>query len=362
LFSGDQTLLREMAPRLTHFLEWVKRYQDPTAKLVNPLGWRISDYAGGNMPNGGYNIATACQYYEDLRIASQVFSVLGQTDQSNEYSRQADEVKAGINSNLFNGDFYLARTDRKEMFPLASAWALRFDIVPAELKSKVLTSIERVGKPNFGGYGGDAFYSGILNAGGGDFAVHDLARYRPMLQENKANWESFDLGAEVNHAWTAYPGYIFPKYIGGIQPTSGGFATFDVRPETGGLTFAETTVPTVKGLITTRWEKSADGLFSLFVKVPPNTRASVYIPKLSKGPFTIAESGRLLWPEQSNVKVEGVLGVRDEGSSIQCIVGAGGYRFSEASVRGTNERDRPGLSQRSDSHRRAFLTDWVDTE
>jgi alpha-L-rhamnosidase len=133
LFSGDQTLLREMAPRLTHFLEWVKRYQDPTAKLVNPLGWRISDYAGGNMPNGGYNIATACQYYEDLRIASQVFSVLGQTDQSNEYSRQADEVKAGINSNLFNGDFYLARTDRKEMFPLASAWALRFDIVPAEL-------------------------------------------------------------------------------------------------------------------------------------------------------------------------------------------------------------------------------------
>ena len=194
LFSGDETLLREMAPRLTHFLEWLKPYQDPTTKLLNPPGWRISEYAGGNMPSGGYNIATACQYYENLRIASRVFSVLGQTNQSDEYLRQAEEVKAGINSNLFNGEYYLARTDRKEMFPLASAWALRFDIEPAADKSKILAAIEKAGKPNIGGYGGDAFYSGLLNAGGGDFAVRDLARYRPMLEENKANWESFSPG------------------------------------------------------------------------------------------------------------------------------------------------------------------------
>ena len=99
-----------MAPRLAHFLEWIKTYQDPTTKLLDPPGWRISEYAGGNLPSGGYNIATACQYYENLRIASRVFSVLGQTNQSNEYLRQAEEVKAGINSNLFNGEYYLART------------------------------------------------------------------------------------------------------------------------------------------------------------------------------------------------------------------------------------------------------------
>ena len=163
------------------------------------------------------------------------------------------------------------------------------------------------------------------------FVVRDLARYRPMLEENKANWESFQLvrGYQVNHAWTAYPAYIFLKYICGIQPTSGGFATFDVRPETGGLTFAEGTVPTVKGLITTRWEKSADGQFSLSVNVPANTRASIYLPKLSKGNFTITESGKLLWPAKSGVKDPGVLAVSEEDSSIKCLVGAGAYRFSE---------------------------------
>jgi alpha-L-rhamnosidase len=328
LFSGDETLLREMAPRLTHFLDWIKPYQNPTNKLLDPPGWRISEYAGGGLPNGGYNIATACQYYENLRIASRIFLILGQASQSDDYLRQAKEVKDGINSNLFNGEFYFARTDRKEMFPLASAWALRFDVEPTADRSKILDVIEKSGKPNLGGYGGDAFYSGLLNAGGGALVVSDLARYRSMLEDNKANWESFN-GGEANHAWTAYPGYLFLKYICGIQPTSGGFATFDVRPETGGLTFAEGTVPTVKGPITTRWEKRANGRFSLSIHVPSNTRATIHIPKLSPGNFTIMESGKLLWPATSGIKDPGVLAASEEESSIKCLVGAGDYQFSE---------------------------------
>jgi alpha-L-rhamnosidase len=329
LFSGDTSLLRTMAPRLMHFLDWIKAYQDPATRLLNPPGWRISEYAGGNMPSGGYNVATACQYYDNLRVASRVFSVLEQTNQSTEYLRQAEEVKAGINASLFNGEYYLARTDRKEMFPLASAWALRFDIVPEAFRSKVLAAIEKPGKPDIGGYGGDAFYSGLLNAGGGGFVVRDLARYRPMLEGNKANWESFDARGEVNHAWTSYPGYLFLKYISGIQPTSGGFATFDVRPETGGLTFAEGTVPTVKGLITTRWEKSADGQLSLSVDVPANTRASIYLPRPANGKFTITESGKRLWPTRAEVKDPGVIAVQEEGSFVKGIVGAGAYWFIE---------------------------------
>ncbi len=331
LFSGDETLLRATAPGLTDFLKWIKTYQDPTTQLLNPPGWRISDYAGGDMPSGGYNIATACQYYRDLCIASNICSVLGQTSQGQEYSQQAAEVRAGINANLFTGEYYRARTDRKEMFPLASAWALRFDIEPAELTAKILAVVERAGKPNIGGYGGDAFYSGVLNAGGGAFVVGDLERYRAMLEQNKANWETFTPGAgEVNHAWTSYPGYLFLKYISGIQPTSGGFATCDVRPDTGGRTFAEGTVPTVKGLVKTRWKQNAHGRFSLSIKVPANTRASIYLRKPAKGNFTVTESGKLLWPASASVKDAGVLTVSEEKDCIKCVVGGGAYRFLES--------------------------------
>ena len=113
LFSGDDALLREMAPRLTHFLEWLKPFQDPASKLLNPSGWRISEYAGGNLPNGGYNIATACQYYENLRIASRVFSVLGEINQSHDYLQQAEDVKAGINA-LFVQRRLLSFADRSK--------------------------------------------------------------------------------------------------------------------------------------------------------------------------------------------------------------------------------------------------------
>ena len=34
LFSGDETLLREMAPRLRHFLDWIKPYQNPTKRIL----------------------------------------------------------------------------------------------------------------------------------------------------------------------------------------------------------------------------------------------------------------------------------------------------------------------------------------
>ncbi len=327
LFSGDDNLLREMAPRLLHFLEWIKTYQDPATRLLNPPGWRISEYAGGRMLNGGYNVVTACQYYENLRIASRIFSVLGDANRSRECLRQAEEVKVGINSNLFNGEYYLARTDRKEMFPLASTWPLRFDIEPPAAKTKILAAIEKETNPALGGYGGDAFYSGLFNAGGGDFVVNDLARYRPMLEENKVNWEQFDLGAEVNHAWTSYPGYLFQKYICGIQPTSGGFATFDVRPETGGLTFAECAVPTVKGLIRTRWEKGGGGRFLLSVTVPFNTRATVFIPKLSNDRIALTESGKPLWPTKSAGNDPGVLSVSEKDPYIECVVSAGSYQF-----------------------------------
>lgn len=341
LFSGDIALLREMSPRLERFLSWLKQYQDADTKLIDPPGWRISEYAGGNMPSGGVNTATNCQYYENLRIAARIHAVLGQGAQSEDCSRQAQEVKNAINTRLFNDSFYIARigTQDNEMFPGATAWALRFGIAPEADRKKLLATIARHPAPKLGGYGGDAFYSGLLHSGGGARVVRDMpARYRPMLQGNRANWENLHGGGEFNHAWTAYPGYLFQKYILGIQPTSGGFATFDVRPETGGLTFAEGAVPSVKGDILTRWEKSEGGRLRISITVPANTRACVHIPKLGRE-VTVMESGAALWPEtreagemkETEGRVRGVISVTEDEEFVRCEVEAGEYEFLAAS-------------------------------
>ena len=330
LFSGDQTLLREMMPRVERLLAWLKQYQDPVNKLPNPPGWRISDWAGpALMPAGGHNIATACLYYENLRIASKIAAILNHPDKAADYAQQAAEIKTAINTHLLKDDHYLSRPDNDTYWTLASAWPLRFDIDPPGARQRILAAIERAGKPAIGGHGGDALYSGLFQAGAGEFAVRDLERYRPMLEQNKTCWESFVIAADYqpNHAWTAYPGYLFQKYILGIQPTSGGFATFDIRPETGGLTYAEGVVPTVKGDIVTRWEKTADGAFKLTLTVPPNTRARVYIPKSSKD-ATLTESGALLWERGHPARLPGILAVTEQAEFIQCDVESGAYAFT----------------------------------
>jgi alpha-L-rhamnosidase len=95
------------------------------------------------------------------------------------------------------------------------------------------------------------------------------------------------------------------------------------------LSFAQGAVPTVKGLITTRWEKNADGRFTLSVKIPANTRATIYLPIRTAGNFTITESGKVLWPATSKVQDPGVLAVSEENSTTKCVVGAGEYTFNE---------------------------------
>jgi alpha-L-rhamnosidase len=141
LFSGDVALLREMEPRLMRFLDWIRTYQDPGTKLLNPPGWRISDWARQNMPPGGLNVATACQYCENLRIAASIFSVLGRSSESHTYAQAAEAVKDGINANLFFGNYYFDRADSTEMYPLASAWPLRFGLEPPAARSKILNEI-----------------------------------------------------------------------------------------------------------------------------------------------------------------------------------------------------------------------------
>ena len=57
------------------------------------------------------------------------------------------------------------------------------------------------------------------------------------------------------HAWGAGPIYLFGKYYLGVRPTAPGYATFEVRPQLGGLTEIEGTVPITGGTVTVRMDQ-----------------------------------------------------------------------------------------------------------
>ena len=84
-------------------------------------------------------------------------------------------------------------------------------------------------------------------------------RYALMLHDNYDTlWEQYwPNDGTINHGWTAAPTYLLPKYIAGVQPTSSGFATYNIAPSDA-LDSYSCTVWTPKGNITV--ERDGDSI------------------------------------------------------------------------------------------------------
>ncbi len=154
-----------MAPHLTRFMEWIKPFQDPTDQIAQSS--RLADFRVCRRQHARRRLTTWPRPANTMKTCSllpKYFRYWDKRSKARIICDRRSRSKTGINAHLFNGEYYLARTDTNKMFPLASAWALRFDIEPAADKSKILAAIEQAGKPDIGGYGGDALYSGLFNA------------------------------------------------------------------------------------------------------------------------------------------------------------------------------------------------------
>lgn len=114
----------------------------------------------------------------------------------------------------------------------------------------------------------------------------------------------------------------FYKYIAGIRQveSSPAFSSFRIKPFVpDSLSFANASVETIRGTISSRWEKQ-DNSFTMMVEVPFNTSAEIFIP--GDQDALVTESGK---PAGES---EGVnyLGYNEKFHLFK--VGSGKYRFN----------------------------------
>jgi len=97
-----------------------------------------------------------------------------------------------------------------------------------------------------------------------------------------ATMEAWDPSLKSNltfsHPWAASPAFDIPAGMFGIQPTSPGYTTFQVKPQPGGLSWAHITVPTQQGTIGAAFDTTASGDVAVGAFVPANTTATVEVP------------------------------------------------------------------------------------
>ncbi len=104
-------------------------------------------------------------------------------------------------------------------------------------------------------------------------------RYEGMMSEDYSTlWEFWDSWRGTkNHAWSGGPLVIMSKHFAGITPLASGYEKVKIDPQYTLSDNMSCTVPSVKGLITLDYEKTAED-YIINLTLPQGMKAVLYVP------------------------------------------------------------------------------------
>ena len=161
-------------------------------------------------------------------------------------------------------------------------------------------------------------------------------------------WEGWSLATEVeewnNNVYHAEESMIFLAgvsrffydSIAGIQEPGfygarefkPGYGHIRIKPHVlGDLTYANASIKTVRGVISSSWKRTKDS-FVLEIEIPVGSTAKVSVPTLALKEVAVTEGGKAIWKNDLYINgVMGIAGASRDNDWITFDVGSGSYRF-----------------------------------
>ncbi len=276
-------------------------------------------------------------YYHDLTILRRTAELLGKTEDAARYAALARDVHAAFNQQFFRRDANVY--DRGSQ--TANAMPLVFGLVEPDHRAAVLenlvSDVRAHGNHVTAGDVGFRYVLLALAQGGRSDVIWDMntrldpPSYGSQLERGATTLtEAWDANpnSSQNHCMLGHAEEWFYTGLGGLQPDpeKPGFEHVIIRPQpVGGLAWARARYDSIRGRITTEWERQAGG-FSLRVTVPPNATATLYLPAGSPE-LPVLENGQ---PVQH---APGVKFIRRDGPAAVFELESGAYRFSTQPAR-----------------------------
>lgn len=164
----------------------------------------------------------------------------------------------------------------------------------------------------------------------------------PVTHGATSLWERWD-------SWTPEQGFQDPRmnsfgmphlmasivewlmaYVGGLQTDGAGYQNILVAPHPGpGLDSASAAYDSVHGPIRVGWQRIQENGVALSVTIPPNTRATIGVPKSGAPAVVVYEGGTPVWPKRGAFRrVPGLRAAREAADRIDFEVGSGSYEFT----------------------------------
>lgn len=327
LYTGDDDYLSSDWTGLREAVAWLEsvRAQDPQGLIafgaVNACGhYGYSDC--------GHETYINALYVRNLDEMAQLATVLGDSVDAATYAARATSVRDAINAQLWDPTVGAYRLSREipDAYPQdANATAILTGVASPAQAASALAYLRANNWSEYGSLtvspstpnpaispGYEPLPSGFeaedrlddadpLSQLQGEALLNAYWGYQLQQDPGSTYWEAMNTAGQpaigqftsLAHGWAAAPTIALTNDTLGVTPTSGGFATFDVVPHPGDLTWAQGVVPTPHGTISASW-RSESGGFTLNADVPPGTSARLAVPT-SGARVAVRLDGREVW-------------------------------------------------------------------
>jgi alpha-L-rhamnosidase len=298
---GDHGSLQRHFARMTAWMDFLER-GNPDYVRSRSLGNSYNDWlAPGEDLTPPELLATAYWAY-DAALMAEIAEVIGRPGDAAGYRALWSKIRSAF------GDAFVAADGRVTTgTQTAYALALHMQLLPEELREPaaghLVAAIAAADWHLTTGFVGVGYLLPVLCANGQTSVAYRLLEqdglpsWRYMVEHGATTvWERWDGWTDergfqsawmnsLNHYSLGSVGEWLYRFVLGIElaPGAAGFDRLVLRPHPGGaLSYAGGSYHSVRGTISSRWERSG-GRFALRVEVPPNVTASVRVPSSAAG-------------------------------------------------------------------------------
>jgi len=374
LTHADRRILEEQYPSMTRWLEYVRKRAgddlvwDGDFQFADWLAYTAPSREARSYPGATTSkdlVATAF-FAHSTDLLQRIARVLGRDADAARYADELVKIKSA-----FRAEFVSERGRVGDASQTAYVLALQFDLLPEELRkaaAKRLAEEIRTRKHLTTGFLGTPYLCHVLSRYGYlDEAYLLLNREEypswlyPVKQGATTIWERWDgqkpdgsfqdasMNSFNHYAYGAIGEWMYRVMAGiDVDEAAPGYEHILIQPRPGGgITSVKASHETPYGKVGSAWTR-ADGRFELAVEVPPNTKATVRLPKAQLG--SVMEGGSPLGDGN------GISGRRQDGDDAVLEVGSGRYLFS--SWRRDERVDRPSRDSIPCCHARGAHRPW----
>ncbi|MFD0670909.1 family 78 glycoside hydrolase catalytic domain [Cohnella sp. GCM10027633] len=251
-------------------------------------GWHISDWPYPDIDHSGpYLTVHNLKLAHALDLLSRIAALIGKEAEHVRYAEASADLRAAVRRHLYDAErgCFADSYGSAESHQGTNVVGFQYGALDDGEREALLQRIEE------GGLGCRTLlalnlFRVLFENGRGETAFRLLNRtefpgWGHMIDKgSRTTWEGFDDIESHSHAWNAYPARLFLQYLAGIAPASPGFKTIRIRPTIPeGLAYVRSSIETVRGTISVRWERLEGGGLRLEATIPANTAGCLVVPK-----------------------------------------------------------------------------------